>query len=93
MAMEDFLGGLQTQTTPIASAAHGYGFEVLGPHMRRQEVGKRCLENIFFSLFGACEVASSSGGLRKGQVADETRREEEAITAAGHSHRQGARSV
>jgi hypothetical protein len=34
-------------TTPIAWVAHGYGLEVLGPHVRRQEVDKRCLENIF----------------------------------------------
>ena len=45
MAMKGFWGGLQT--TPIASVAHGYGLEVLGPHVRRQEVDKRCLENVF----------------------------------------------
>ena len=45
MAMKGFLGGLQT--TPIASVASGYGLEVLGPHVRRQEVDKRCLENVF----------------------------------------------
>ena len=27
--------------------AYGYGLEVLGPHVQRQEVDKRCLENIF----------------------------------------------
>jgi hypothetical protein len=43
--MKGFFGGLQT--TPIASVAHGYGLEVLGPHVRRQEVDKRCLEKVF----------------------------------------------
>jgi hypothetical protein len=43
--MKGFFGGIQT--TPIASVARGYGLEVLGPHVRRQEVDKRCLENIF----------------------------------------------
>jgi hypothetical protein len=43
--MKGFWGGLQT--TPIASVAHGYGLEVLGPHVRRQEVDKRCLETFF----------------------------------------------
>jgi hypothetical protein len=42
---EGFWGRLQT--TPTASATHGYGLEVLGPHVRRQEVDKRCLENNF----------------------------------------------
>jgi hypothetical protein len=41
-----FLGG-GLQTAPIAEIAPGYGLEVLGPHVRRQEVDKRCLENLF----------------------------------------------
>jgi hypothetical protein len=45
MAMKGFFEGLQT--APIAEIAPGYGLEVLGPHVRRQEVDKRCLENIF----------------------------------------------
>jgi hypothetical protein len=45
MAMKGFFGGLQT--TPIASVTHGYGLEVLGPHVRRHEVDKRCLEKGF----------------------------------------------
>jgi hypothetical protein len=45
MGMKGFWEGLQT--TPIASVAHGYGLEVLGPHVRRHEVDKRCLENVF----------------------------------------------
>jgi hypothetical protein len=43
--MKGFLGGLHT--TPIASVASSYGLEVLGPHVRRQEVDKRCLEKVF----------------------------------------------
>jgi hypothetical protein len=45
MAMKGFFEGLQT--APIAEIAPGYGLEVLGPHVRRQEVDKRCLENLF----------------------------------------------
>ena len=45
MAMKGFFEGLQT--APIAEIAPGYGLEVLGPHVRRQEVDKRCLENVF----------------------------------------------
>jgi hypothetical protein len=41
MAMNGFFEGLQT--APIAAIAP----EVLGPHVRRQEVDKRCLENVF----------------------------------------------
>jgi hypothetical protein len=43
--MRGFLGELQTAS--IAEIAPGYGLEVLGPHVRRQEVDKRCLENLF----------------------------------------------
>jgi hypothetical protein len=43
--MKGFFEGLQT--APIAEIAPGYGLEVLGPHVRRQEVDKRCLENLF----------------------------------------------
>jgi hypothetical protein len=55
--MKGFFGGLQT--TPIASVTHGYGLciEVLGPHVRRQEVDKRCLEKVFWrflALVKAC---------------------------------------
>jgi hypothetical protein len=60
MAMKGFFEGLQT--APIAEIAPGYGLEVLGPHVRRQEVDKRCLENVvcvffcfFLTPFGACE--------------------------------------
>jgi hypothetical protein len=45
MAMKGFFEGLQS--APIAEIAPGYGLEVLGPHVRRQEVDKRCLENVF----------------------------------------------
>jgi hypothetical protein len=62
--MKGFLGGLQT--TPIASVAHGYGLEVLGPHVRRHEVDKRCLENIFLRylalVFVSVCFAANSGG-------------------------------
>jgi hypothetical protein len=40
--MKGFFEGLQT--APIADIATVYGFEVLGPNVRRQEVDKRCLE-------------------------------------------------
>jgi hypothetical protein len=43
MAMKGFFEGL-LQTVPIAEIAPGYGLEVLGPHVRRQEVDKRCLD-------------------------------------------------
>jgi hypothetical protein len=43
--MKGFFEGLQT--APIAEIAPGYGLEVLVPHVRRQEVDKRCLENLF----------------------------------------------
>jgi hypothetical protein len=43
--MKGFFEGLQT--APIAEIAPGYGLEVLGPHVRRQEVDKRCLEALF----------------------------------------------
>jgi hypothetical protein len=46
--MKGFSGGLQT--TPIAFDAHGYGLEVLVSHARRQEVGKRGFENVFFGF-------------------------------------------
>jgi hypothetical protein len=47
--MKGFFEGLQT--APIAEIAPGYGLEVLGPHVRRQEVDKRCLEALFFYAF------------------------------------------
>jgi hypothetical protein len=43
--MKGFFEGLQT--APIAEIAPGYGLEVIGPHVRRQEVDKRCLEALF----------------------------------------------
>jgi hypothetical protein len=43
--MKGFFEGLQT--APIAEIAPDYGLEVLGPHVRRQEVDNRCLENVF----------------------------------------------
>jgi hypothetical protein len=47
--MKGLFEGLQT--APIAEIAPGYGLEVLGPHVRRQEVDKRCLENVIFLRF------------------------------------------
>jgi hypothetical protein len=54
--MKGFLGGLQT--TPIASVARGYGLEVLGPHVRRQEVDKRCLEKVFNAIWRLCSSSN-----------------------------------
>jgi hypothetical protein len=62
MAMKGFGGGLQA--TPIASVAHGYGLEVLVPHVRRQEVDKRCLEEEKIrplALVCQCYVLSNAG--------------------------------
>jgi hypothetical protein len=64
--MKGFFGGLQT--TPIASVAHGYGLEVLGPHVRRQEVDKRCLENIFLRYL----ALSTQSEQQLGQVEETT---------------------
>jgi hypothetical protein len=64
MAMRGFWGGLQI--TLIASVARGYGLEVLGPHVRRQEVDKRCLENIFLRHLAL--VTELSGGLALGRA-------------------------
>jgi hypothetical protein len=53
MAMKGFFEGLQS--APIAGIAPGYGLEVLSPHVRRQEVDKRCLENIFLRFLTLVE--------------------------------------
>jgi hypothetical protein len=53
---EGLFGGLQT--TPIASVTHGYGLEVLGPHVRRQEVDKRCLEKKINAIWRLCSKQS-----------------------------------
>ena len=55
MAMKGFFEGLQT--APIAEIAPGYGLEVLGPHVRRQEVDKRCLENVFLRFLALVRAA------------------------------------
>jgi hypothetical protein len=63
--MKGFFGGLQT--APIAEIASGYGLEVLGPHVRRQEVDKRCLENVFlrFLVLVAADIGTKALGERQ----------------------------
>ena len=57
--MKGFFEGLQT--APIAEIAPGYGLEVLGPHVRRQEVDKRCLENLFLRFLLLVDVGAAVG--------------------------------
>ena len=60
--MKGFFEGLQT--APIAEIAPGYGLEVLGPHVRRQEVDKRCLENVFLRYLALVQAARQSQARR-----------------------------